>query len=138
MGIRRTKLTVSEARLSRKTTGRKRGCNSENCTNIADTAVFVAAGMSHCGPYPVPPMETEASMKRPFVMVLGALAVAAVFARLVYVVLVASHVSEPAATAVDGLTPRRAWATTAFVLALVDLRRRRLFDCEDRKQRTVI
>jgi hypothetical protein len=38
---------------------------------------------------------------------------------LVYAVLVAAHVSEPAATTVYGLTPRRLWATTVVVLALV-------------------
>jgi hypothetical protein len=37
----------------------------------------------------------------------------------VYAVLVAAHVSEPAATTVNGLTPRRFWATTVAVVALV-------------------
>jgi hypothetical protein len=37
----------------------------------------------------------------------------------VHAVLVAAHVSEPAATTVYGLTPRRLWATTVAVLALV-------------------
>jgi hypothetical protein len=32
---------------------------------------------------------------------------------------VAAHVSEPAATTVYGLTPRRLWATRVAVLALV-------------------
>jgi hypothetical protein len=36
----------------------------------------------------------------------------------VYVVLVAVHVSEPAATAVHGPTPRRLWATGVAVLGL--------------------
>jgi hypothetical protein len=36
----------------------------------------------------------------------------------VYAVLVAAHVSEPAAATVPGLTPRRLWATTVAVLAL--------------------
>ena len=58
-------------------------------------------------------------MKRTLVLILAALAAAAVFAGLVHVVLVAAHVSEPAATTVYGMTPRRLWATTAVVLALV-------------------
>jgi hypothetical protein len=41
-----------------------------------------------------------------------------VFAGLVYAALVAAQVSEPAATTVNGLTPRRLWATTVAVLAL--------------------
>ena len=58
-------------------------------------------------------------MKRTFALVLGALAAAALFAGLVHVVLVAAHVSEPAATTVYGLTPRRLWATMVAVLAAV-------------------
>src|SRR5262245_5137384 len=58
-------------------------------------------------------------MKRTFALILAALAAAALFAGLVHVVLVAAHVSEPAATTVYGLTPRRLWATSAVVLALV-------------------
>src|SRR2546426_1918049 len=58
-------------------------------------------------------------MKRTFALILAALAAAALFGGLVYAVLVAAHVSEPAATTVYGLTPRRLWATTAAVLALV-------------------
>ena len=58
-------------------------------------------------------------MKRTFALILAALAAAALFAGLVHAVLVAAHVSEPAATTVYGLTPRRLWATTAAVLALV-------------------
>ena len=60
-------------------------------------------------------------MKRPFVIVLAAVAAAVAFAGLVHFVLVAAHVSEPAATTVYGLTLRRLWATTAAVLALVGL-----------------
>src|SRR5215510_15076390 len=60
-------------------------------------------------------------MKRTFALILAALAAVALFAGLVHAVLVAAHVSEPAATTVYGLTPRRLWATTAFVLALVGL-----------------
>src|SRR6266404_8665278 len=58
-------------------------------------------------------------MKRTFPIILAALAAAALFGGLVYAVLVAAHVSEPAATTVYGLTLRRLWATTAAVLALV-------------------
>ena len=58
-------------------------------------------------------------MKRTFALILAALAAAALFAGLVHVVLVAAHVSEPAATTVYGLTPRRLWATTVAVLAAV-------------------
>jgi hypothetical protein len=57
-------------------------------------------------------------MKRTFVLILVALAAVAVFGGLVHAVLVATHLSEPAATTVNGLTLRRLWATTASVLAL--------------------
>jgi hypothetical protein len=58
-------------------------------------------------------------MKRTFALILVVLAAAALFGGLVHAVLVATRVSEPAATTVYGLTPRRLWATTAFALALV-------------------
>jgi hypothetical protein len=58
-------------------------------------------------------------MKRSFAIILAAVAAAALFGALVHAVLVAAHVSEPAATTVYGLTPRRLWATTVAVLALV-------------------
>ena len=58
-------------------------------------------------------------MKRTLALILVALAAAALFGALVHAVLVAAHVSEPAATTVYGLTPRRLWATTAAGLALV-------------------
>jgi hypothetical protein len=58
-------------------------------------------------------------MRRTFAMILAAVAAAALFGGLVYAVLVAAHVSEPAATTVYGLTPRRVWATMVAVLALV-------------------
>ena len=58
-------------------------------------------------------------MKRTFAIILAAVAAAALFGGLVHAVLVAAHVSEPAATAVYGLTPRRLWATTVAMLALV-------------------
>ena len=58
-------------------------------------------------------------MKKTFVIILAALAAAALFGGLVHAVLVAAHLSEPAATTVYGLTLRRLWATAAAVLALV-------------------
>jgi len=58
-------------------------------------------------------------MKRTFGLILAALAAAALFAGLVHAVLVAAHVSEPAATTVYGLTPRRLWATAGALVALV-------------------
>ena len=58
-------------------------------------------------------------MKRTFVIVLAAVAAAAVFAGLVHAVLVAGHVSEPAASTVYGLTTRRLWATSAALTALL-------------------
>ena len=58
-------------------------------------------------------------MKRIFAIILAALAAVALFGGLVHAVLVAAHVSEPAATTVYGLTPRRLWATTVVVLALI-------------------
>ena len=58
-------------------------------------------------------------MKRSFAVTLAALASIALFAGLVHVALVATHVSEPAATTVHGMTDRRLWATTAAFLAVV-------------------
>jgi len=58
-------------------------------------------------------------MKRTLVIVLAVVAAAGVFAALVHTVLVAANVSEPAATTVYGLTPRRLWATTVAALALL-------------------
>ena len=58
-------------------------------------------------------------MKRSFVIILGTVAAGALFAGLVHAVLVAAQVSEPAATTVYGLTPRRLWATTVAMVALV-------------------
>jgi hypothetical protein len=58
-------------------------------------------------------------MKRTFAIIVAALAAAALFGGLVYAVLVAAHVSDPAATTVYGLTPRRLWATAIAVLALL-------------------
>lgn len=58
-------------------------------------------------------------MKRTFTLVLAALAAAALFGGLVHAVLVAAHLSEPAASTVYGPTPRRVWATAVILLALV-------------------
>jgi hypothetical protein len=58
-------------------------------------------------------------MKRNFAVICAIVAAAALFTGLVYAVLVAAQVSEPAATTVTGLTLRRLWATTAAMLALV-------------------
>jgi hypothetical protein len=60
-------------------------------------------------------------MKRTFALILAALVAAALFGGLVHAVLVAAHLSEPAATTVYGLTPRRLWATSVAVLALVSV-----------------
>jgi hypothetical protein len=57
-------------------------------------------------------------MKRFFAFIFAALAAAALFGGLVHAVLVAAHVSEPAATMVYGLTFRRLWATAVAMLAL--------------------
>jgi hypothetical protein len=57
-------------------------------------------------------------MKRTFTIILAGLAAAALFGGLVHAVLVAAHVSEPAADTVYGLTPRRIWATTVAVIAV--------------------
>jgi hypothetical protein len=58
-------------------------------------------------------------MKRTFAVILAVLVAAALFAGLVHAVLVAAHLSEPAATTVYGLTPRRLWATVVAMLGLV-------------------
>ncbi len=58
-------------------------------------------------------------MKRTFALILTTLAAVALFGGLVHAVLVVAHVSEPVATTIYGLTPRRLWATTGIMLALV-------------------
>jgi Family of unknown function (DUF6223) len=58
-------------------------------------------------------------MKRTLGLSFAALAAVALFAGLVHAVLVATGVSEPAATTVYGPTSRRLWATTSGALALV-------------------
>jgi hypothetical protein len=57
-------------------------------------------------------------MRRIFAIILATVAAVALFGGLVYAVLVAAHVSEPGATTVYGLTPRRVWATAVVMLAL--------------------
>ena len=57
-------------------------------------------------------------MKRTFAIILAGLVAAVLFAILVHAVLVAAHVSNTAATTVQGLTPRRLWATAADALGL--------------------
>jgi hypothetical protein len=56
-------------------------------------------------------------MKRTY-LILAALAAVALFGVLVYAVLMAAHVAQPAATTVHGPTPRRLWATVAAGLGL--------------------
>ena len=77
--------------------------------------------MSHSEALPRPPFETRGNetMKRTFAANLASVAAASLFAGLVYAVLVIAHLSEPATTTVYGVTPRRLWATTAAVLAVV-------------------
>ena len=60
-------------------------------------------------------------MKRTFALILAGVAAAALFGGLVHAVLVAAHLSEPAATTVHGPTPQRLWAATVDVVALVPL-----------------
>jgi hypothetical protein len=60
-------------------------------------------------------------MKRSFVFLIAALVAVAVCAGLVYVLLVATHLSEAAVSTVQGPTTRRLWATTAGVLALISV-----------------
>jgi hypothetical protein len=63
----------------------------------------------------------ENLMKRTFALILTALAGGRPLRRLVYVMLVAAHASEPAATSVHGATPRRLWATAVAVLGLASV-----------------
>jgi hypothetical protein len=58
------------------------------------------------------------TMKRTLAVILAVVVAVAIFGGLVYAVLVVAHASEPAATTVHGLTPRRAWATAVAALAL--------------------
>jgi Family of unknown function (DUF6223) len=58
-------------------------------------------------------------MKRTLVVALAVVAAVGLLAGVVHAVLVAAHLSEPAATTVYGLTSRRLWALLVLVLALV-------------------
>lgn len=58
-------------------------------------------------------------MKRSFVVILAVIAAGALFAGLVYAVLLAANVAEPAGTTLYGLTARRLWATLVALLALI-------------------
>src|SRR5258708_36109106 len=58
-------------------------------------------------------------MKRTFAIALAALVVTALFGGLVYGVLDAAHVSEPASITVYGVTARRLWATPVAMVALL-------------------
>lgn len=60
-------------------------------------------------------------MKRTLALILAAVAAIALFAALVHFVMVAAHVSQPAATTVQGPTTRRLWATTVGVLAIASV-----------------
>src|SRR5204862_538746 len=64
------------------------------------------------------PWQPVAAVKRTVALIFAALAAAVLFGVSVHVVLVAAHLSEPAATTVRGATPQRLWATTVAVLAL--------------------
>src|SRR6476646_10234358 len=57
-------------------------------------------------------------VKRTLSITLAAAGAVILFGGLVYAVLVAANVSEPAAITVQGLTPRRLWAITAALLGL--------------------
>src|SRR5215469_5299238 len=57
-------------------------------------------------------------MKRTFAIAFATLIATALFGALVYGVLVAAHVSQPASTTVYGLTARRLWTTTVVAVAL--------------------
>jgi len=57
-------------------------------------------------------------MRRALIMIFGGLVAAALFVALVHAVLVAAHLSTSAATTVQGLTPRRVWASVAIALGL--------------------
>jgi hypothetical protein len=87
-----------------------------------DSGLAFVAAMSHSealSRLTIRGLNEGKSMKRIFALILATVAAAALFAGLVYAVLVAAHLSGPAATTVYGLTARRLWATTVAVLALV-------------------
>jgi hypothetical protein len=57
-------------------------------------------------------------MRRTLVLILVSVAALAFFAGLVHIVLVAAQLSEPTGPTVQGMTPRRIWATAVMTLAL--------------------
>ncbi len=61
------------------------------------------------------------NMKRTAIYIAAALAALALFGLIVHLILVAADVSTPANTTVYGLTPRRIWALTVILLALISL-----------------
>jgi hypothetical protein len=65
------------------------------------------------------PEGVGSGMKRTLVVALAVLAAAGLLAGLVHAVLVATHLSEPTAATVYGMTSRRLWALLVLVLALV-------------------
>ena len=60
-------------------------------------------------------------MKRTLTLILAALAAALLVAGLIYAVLIAAGLAEPAASTVHGATSRRLWATTSAVVAIVGI-----------------
>jgi peptidoglycan/LPS O-acetylase OafA/YrhL len=66
-------------------------------------------------------MQKTKSVKRIFTFILALLAAVALFAGLVYAVLVAVHLSGPATETVYGPTAQRLWASAAGVLGLIAL-----------------
>ena len=58
-------------------------------------------------------------MKRTVIMIVLVVVAVAIFAGLVYGVLVAAHVAEPADATIYGLTARRLWATLVAMLAFI-------------------
>jgi len=57
-------------------------------------------------------------MKRTLAIILVGLVAVVLFGVLVHFVLVAAHVSEPSGPTVQGMTPKRIWATIVLVLSL--------------------
>src|SRR5262245_13548890 len=124
MTTRPTATTHPALALSRNLRFEPPACASYACLVSGRNEFATIAGRSHVTfRSPIPcyhwRLEERKSMKRTLAIILAALAAAALFGGLVHAVLVVAHLSEPAATTVYGLTPRRLWATTVAVLALV-------------------
>ncbi|GHO85108.1 DUF6223 family protein [Dictyobacter formicarum] len=66
-------------------------------------------------------MQNTQPVKRIFTFILAFLAAIVLFGVLGEAVLMATHLSDPAATTVYGPTPQRLWATTAATLGLIAL-----------------